>query len=181
MVGSLESGRLHGTLHLRAHLNRRDGSESPRNMPVQPLICTYSPLRGNCQLSQFVEQSLGLFEVGGIEPFGKPAVEHTRAENRGSRHAKANSGERQTLRWREKDSNPRSPVTGPKLFRDSRRSTSLSLATARAAPSLGDRKRPTGRYSRPRICCSIGASTRAAAAQAASFGCIWSPQSYPRR
>ena len=58
---------------------------------------------------------------------------------------------------------------------------SVTSATARAAPSLGTEKQPTGRYSRPRICCSIAASTRAAAAQAASFGCIWSPQSYSRR
>src|SRR6516165_6128244 len=43
------------------------------------------------------------------------------------------------------DSNPRSPVTGPKLIRDCRRVTSASLAT--------------GRYSRPRICRCIGAST----------------------
>ena len=30
-------------------------------------------LRGNGRLGQFVEQRLGLFEVGGIEPFCKPA------------------------------------------------------------------------------------------------------------
>jgi hypothetical protein len=44
-------------------------------MPVEPLLCTYSPLRGNRRLSQFVEQRLGLFEIGGIEPLGKPAVD----------------------------------------------------------------------------------------------------------
>src|SRR6476659_3348808 len=31
-----------------------------------------SPLRGNRRLSQFVEQSLGFFEVGGVEAFGEP-------------------------------------------------------------------------------------------------------------
>ena len=44
-----------------------------RTMRVQPLICAYSPLRGNRRLSQLVEQRLGLFEIGGIEAFGKPA------------------------------------------------------------------------------------------------------------
>ena len=55
--------------------SRRDGAESPPNMPAEPLICAYSPLPGNRRLSQFVEQRLGLFEIGGIEPFGKPAVD----------------------------------------------------------------------------------------------------------
>src|SRR5208282_1420847 len=32
-----------------------------------------SPLCGNRRLSQFVEQRLGLFEVGGVEAFGEPA------------------------------------------------------------------------------------------------------------
>jgi hypothetical protein len=32
-----------------------------------------SPLCGNRRLSQFIEQRLGLFEVSGIEAFGKPA------------------------------------------------------------------------------------------------------------
>src|SRR6267378_4835906 len=31
-----------------------------------------SPLRGNRRLSQFVEQRLGLFEIGGVEAFGEP-------------------------------------------------------------------------------------------------------------
>jgi hypothetical protein len=44
---------------------------------MQALICTYSPLRGNRRLSQFVEQRLGLFEIGGVEAFGKPAVHTT--------------------------------------------------------------------------------------------------------
>ena len=35
-------------------------------MPAEPLICAYSPLPGNRRLSQFVEQRLGLFEIGGI-------------------------------------------------------------------------------------------------------------------
>jgi hypothetical protein len=31
-----------------------------------------APLRGNRRLGQFVEQRLGLFEVGGVEAFGEP-------------------------------------------------------------------------------------------------------------
>ena len=54
------------------------------------------------------------------------------------------------------DSNPRSPVTGPKLIRDCRRVTSASLAT--------------GRYSRPRICRCIGASTHGAPGHRARYG-----------
>ena len=42
-------------------------------MAVQRLICGYSSLRGNGRLGQFVEQRLGLFEVGGVEAFGEPA------------------------------------------------------------------------------------------------------------
>jgi hypothetical protein len=42
-------------------------------MPVELLLCTYSPFRGNRRLSELVEQRLGLFEIGGIEAFGKPA------------------------------------------------------------------------------------------------------------
>src|SRR6516165_4910128 len=34
-----------------------------------------SPLRGNRMLGQFVEQRLGLFEIGGVEAFGEPALE----------------------------------------------------------------------------------------------------------
>src|SRR5258707_12286938 len=44
-------------------------------MPVEPLICTYSPLCGNRRLRQFVEQRLGLFQVGCVEAFGEPAVD----------------------------------------------------------------------------------------------------------
>src|ERR1700724_2210942 len=44
------------------------------------------------------------------DPVAKPAV-HTRAESRGSRPSKADAGERRTLRWREMDSNHRSPAT----------------------------------------------------------------------
>src|SRR6516225_1389374 len=44
-----------------------------RAPPQRRLIGGYSSLRGNRRLSQFVEQRLGLFEVGGIEAFGKPA------------------------------------------------------------------------------------------------------------
>ena len=44
-------------------------------MAVQRLIGVYSSLRGNGRLGQFVEQRLGLFEVGGIEAFGKPGVD----------------------------------------------------------------------------------------------------------
>jgi hypothetical protein len=40
------------------------------------------------------------------DPVAKPAA-HTRAESRGSRPSKADAGERQTLRWREMDSNHR--------------------------------------------------------------------------
>jgi hypothetical protein len=39
---------------------------------------------------------------------GRQATPHSRAESRGSRHSKAARGERQTLRWREQDSNHRS-------------------------------------------------------------------------
>ena len=42
-------------------------------MRVEPPLCPYSSLRGNGRLGQVVEQRLGLFEVGGIEAFGKPA------------------------------------------------------------------------------------------------------------
>ena len=61
-----------GLLHVGAHRSR-DGAESPWIVPVEPLICAYSPLRGNRRLSQFVEQRPGLFEVGGVEAFGEPA------------------------------------------------------------------------------------------------------------
>ena len=44
-------------------------------MAAEPLTCTYSPLRGNRRLSQFVEQRLGLFEIGGVEAFGEPGVD----------------------------------------------------------------------------------------------------------
>src|SRR4029077_5466745 len=40
---------------------------------------------------------------------GRQATPHSRAESRGSRHSKAARGERQTLRWREMDSNFRFP------------------------------------------------------------------------
>jgi hypothetical protein len=40
------------------------------------------------------------------DPVAKPAA-HTRAESRGSRPSKPDAGERQTLRWREMDSNHR--------------------------------------------------------------------------
>jgi hypothetical protein len=53
------------------------------------------------------------------------------------------SGSKLTPCWREMDSNPRSPVTGPKLFRGCRRLTSLSLAAARAAPSFSGRPAAT--------------------------------------
>jgi hypothetical protein len=42
---------------------------SARKRPFAP----DSPLCGNRRLSQVVEQRLGLFEVGGVEAFGKPA------------------------------------------------------------------------------------------------------------
>jgi hypothetical protein len=45
-------------LHVRAH-HSRDSAEPPWNMPVEPLLCTYSPLRGNRRLSQFVEEDAG--------------------------------------------------------------------------------------------------------------------------
>ena len=44
-------------------------------MAAEPLICSYSSLRGNGRLGQLVEQRLGLFEVGGVEAFGKPGVD----------------------------------------------------------------------------------------------------------
>jgi hypothetical protein len=46
------------------------------------------------------------------DPVAKPAA-HTRAESRGSPRTRAAWGERQTLRWREQDSNHRSRVTRP--------------------------------------------------------------------
>jgi hypothetical protein len=45
------------------------------------------------------------------DPVANPAA-HTCAESRGSRPMKADAGERRTLRWRERDSNPRSPERG---------------------------------------------------------------------
>src|SRR6202030_1641716 len=42
------------------------------------------------------------------DPVAKPAS-HTRAESRGSRRSAVAAGERRTVRWREQDSNPRSP------------------------------------------------------------------------
>ena len=42
-------------------------------MPIEPLLCAYSPLRGNRRLSHFGEQRFGLFEVDRVEAFGKPA------------------------------------------------------------------------------------------------------------
>jgi hypothetical protein len=44
-------------------------------MPVEPLLCTYSPLCGNRGLSQFVEQRLGLLQIERVEAFGEPAVD----------------------------------------------------------------------------------------------------------
>src|SRR6516164_8456004 len=41
--------------------------------PQRRLIRGHLSLGGNGRLGEFVEQRLGLFEVGGIEPFGKPA------------------------------------------------------------------------------------------------------------
>src|ERR1700730_14517634 len=43
---------------------------SARKRPFAP----DSPLCGNRRLSQFVEQRLGLFEIGGVEAFGEPGV-----------------------------------------------------------------------------------------------------------
>ena len=34
-----------------------------------------SPLRGNRRFSQCIEQRLGLFEIGGVEAFGEPAID----------------------------------------------------------------------------------------------------------
>src|ERR1700738_2169458 len=45
------------------------------------------------------------------DPVAKPGA-HTRAESRGSRPSKADTGERQTLRWREMDSNFRFRAKG---------------------------------------------------------------------
>src|SRR6516164_5449359 len=47
--------------------------KAARNTPVEPPICSYSSLCGNRRLGQFVEQRLGLFQVGGVEAFGEPA------------------------------------------------------------------------------------------------------------
>jgi hypothetical protein len=41
-------------------------------MPAEPLTCNYSPLCGNRRLSQFVEQHLGFFQIGGVKAFGEP-------------------------------------------------------------------------------------------------------------
>src|SRR6516164_10662305 len=49
--------------------------KAARNTPVEPPICSYSSLCGNRRLGQFVEQRLGLFQVGGVEAFGKPGVD----------------------------------------------------------------------------------------------------------
>jgi hypothetical protein len=44
---------------------------SPRKRPFAP----DSPLCGNRRLGQFVEQRLGVLEVGGVEALGEPAVD----------------------------------------------------------------------------------------------------------
>ena len=60
-------------LHLRAHL----GATAQSRLVI--IICRAAAdfylltLSGNRRLSQFVEQRLSLFEIGGIEAFGKPA------------------------------------------------------------------------------------------------------------
>jgi hypothetical protein len=59
-----ESGRPHGTLHPH------------RGATAQSRLVSYLlTLGGNRRLSQFVEQRLSLFKIGGIEAFGKPAVD----------------------------------------------------------------------------------------------------------
>ena len=40
---------------------------------LKPPFASGSPLRGNRRLGQFVEQRLGLFEIGCVEAFGEPA------------------------------------------------------------------------------------------------------------
>src|SRR6516165_7488748 len=67
------------------------------------------------------------------DPAAKPAA-HTRAESRGSRLSKADAGERRTLRWREMDSNPRSPVREKGLLRHCH--SIITADTAHLAPSL---------------------------------------------
>jgi hypothetical protein len=44
-------------------------------MPVQPLICNYSPLCDYRRFSQLVDQSFCLFQIGRVEPFGEPPVD----------------------------------------------------------------------------------------------------------
>jgi hypothetical protein len=73
-AGRRRSGPSHPA-STRKSPSRRVGVEPPWNMPVEPLLCTYSPLRGDRRLSQFVEQRPGLFEVGGVEAFGEPGVD----------------------------------------------------------------------------------------------------------
>jgi hypothetical protein len=66
------------------------------------------------------------------DPVAKPAA-HTRAESRGSRPSKPDAGERRTLRWREMDSNPRSPVSLRALERIGKR---LGLIDGCARPPV---------------------------------------------
>jgi hypothetical protein len=80
-------------------------------------------------------------------PAPKPAS-HTRAESRGSRRSKVAAGERRTVRWREMDSNFRSPVrrtafsrlpvriTRPSCYADER---SAEHRTPAGAGELGGR------------------------------------------
>jgi hypothetical protein len=75
------------------------------------------------------------------DPTVKPAS-HTRAESRGSRPSKGDAGERRTVRWREMDSNPRSPERATSVFKrpvrrippSSTRRNEGSPASASAAP-----------------------------------------------
>ena len=52
-----------------------DDTKPWSDISVEPLICCYLSFSGNGRLSQFVEQRLSLFEVGRIEPFGKPTID----------------------------------------------------------------------------------------------------------
>jgi hypothetical protein len=58
--------------------------------------------------------------------------------------------------WREMDSNPRSPRNRAEAFS---RLPPFDSSVTRYGESGSFIRRPTGRYSRPRICRSIGAST----------------------
>ena len=105
--------------------------------PSSKIYCAFSPAKAGLRSDQRAPSSApfkgnAVLEYGPTEilppiganwktlrvsadPVAKPAA-LTRAESRGSRPSKADAGERQTLRWREMDSNPRSLSRGSRFI-----------------------------------------------------------------